>query len=221
MLKYIISCLLCTLFVAGNCQQTDFESRNWFIRPGVDLSRFVVGSLNNYQYKAFELSIDTEVKYKYFPILEAGYTKINDVTKLHNYSLSGNYYRLGLDYNMIEYRHRLDRNMFFVGARYSIAMFGHKADSILLENPWGQYNYSVDNNNLLTHWVEGVIGLRGEVFTNFFMGVTIRVKYITYKTDFSGINPQIIPGFGRGNKNSAIGLSYSVYYAIPIKKATR
>jgi hypothetical protein len=200
--------------------QSDDVERQVFFRTGIDLTRFVLPYTNDYAPNGIELSFDTEIKYNFFPTVEIGYTKIDDDTDLHKYESSGSYIKVGLNYNILKYKQRLDRNIFFVGARYSYSNFYNRADEINIENQWGVFKDSFDYNNLSAHWLEGVIGIRSEIFKNFYMGYTIRIKTMLYHSDFENFTPYWIPGYNQATKSIAVGMSYSIFYAIPIKKVT-
>jgi len=200
--------------------------RQIFVRVGVDLSRIAVNYIGKIPYQSFEASLDGEIAEKYFPTFEAGWSKLDEntinpsdqtLTSQYNYSMSGTYYRLGMDYNMLKYKQHLDRNIFYIGARVAFSTFNHEANQIIHTNPWGTIETSFPKTSLSAGWFEGVIGLRGEIVHNLYMGYTIRVKRIISHTDFNSMNPYIIPGYGKGSKKSTVGMSYSIFYAIPLK----
>jgi hypothetical protein len=211
----IISLILISSF--GSMAQNDLE-RKIFIRPGIDLSRFVVPYVNDIGPSGLELSVDAEYKYNFFPTIEIGFSKLNDNTEEHNYELHGNYFRAGLNYSITKYKHRLDRDIFFVGARYGFSSFSHQASKISFSNQWGVYEGALPETNLSAHWFEGVIGLRVEFFDNMFMGYTLRIKTMITHSDYGNYTPYWVPGYGEGTKSMAVGMSYSLFYSIPIKK---
>ncbi len=194
-----------------------FKKRQVFVRVGIDLFRFTLPFTNDYNNNALELSLDTEIKYRYFPTFEYGFEKIKDNTEIQNYSLTGNYFRIGFNYNMINYKHRLDRNIFYIGARYGFSGFSQQANRINFTNQWGSVNIAYPETSLTASWFEGVVGVRAEIITNFYMGFTIRIKTMLKHSDYGQVVPYRVPGFGNGTKSVAYGLSYSVFYAIPIK----
>jgi len=213
--KYIISLIVFALPLLTHAQE-GFE-RQKFVRLGLDLSRFTLPYIKDYGLSGWEASLDTEIKYRFFPTLEAGYSQIKDQTELHDYYSSGNYFRLGFDYNVIKYKHRLDRNLFFVGARYGFTAYSHQADKIIIENGYGTLETSFSETQLNAHWFESVIGMRGEILKNLYMGYTIRVKFMLKHSEYENFTPYWVPGFGEGVKSIATGMSYSIFYAIPIK----
>jgi hypothetical protein len=216
MWKYIISFLFISQIAAAQVELKEPE-RQVFLRFGVDLSRFVLPYISDFNQSGFELNADTELKYKYFPTVEAGYSKLTNKTEVLNYQSEGSYFRVGLNYNMLNYKQRFDRNIFFIGARYGFTAYSQEITEAIIKNEWGTINTSVPTENLSAHWLEGVIGLRGEIFKNFYMGYTIRIKQIVSRAEYGDVHPYWIPGFGKGSKSTSIGMSYCVFYAIPIK----
>lgn len=214
-LKYTISIALIALTYFANAQ--DKFERQKFVRFGADLSRLALPYIHDFGLSGAEFSLDGEVRYDLFPTIEYGFNNIEDNTDFHSYNLTGSYYRFGLNYNMINYKHRLDRNLFFIGARYAISNYSHKADRISIDNIWGNYETSMPEATLSNKWFESLIGIRGEIFKNFYMGYTIRIKTRLDNTDYGSYKPFWIPGFGKSTKNWSMGMSYSVFYAIPIK----
>ncbi len=226
MLKYTFKLLLVLLSFSSFCQEQELPKRQFFIRAGIDLSRFALPYVNDVPVNGMEFSLDTEIKYKFFPTLEAGYNSIDNTSKTfndegestyaHHYTLEGTYWRVGLNYNMLKYKHRIDRNIFFIGIRYGNSSFTQEANNIQFKNEWGLYEMTVPKMDLTAHWAEFIIGLRGEIFKNFYMGYSIRIKTLISQTDDKGYTPYYIPGYGKGHQNIHPGMSYSVFYAIPI-----
>ena len=197
--------------------QKDLE-RKIFIRPGIDLSRFIVPYTGDRKPSGAEFSVDAEIKYNFFPTIEAGFSTLKDHTEAHEYDLNGGYFRAGLNYSITKYKHRLDRDIFFIGARYGFSAFSHQASRISISNQWGTFETSIPETQLNAHWFEGVVGLRAEFLDNFFMGFTLRIKSMITHADYGNYTPYWVPGYGEATKSMAVGLSYSVFYSIPIKK---
>lgn len=228
MLKYIFSLLLvlhCFFQIQGrenssyNTKKSlDSEKRIVFIRVGTDLSRFVLPYISKIPIYGFEVFADTEFKYKFFPIVEAGFNKINQQTKQYDYDMLGYYLRVGVNYNMVKYQHHSDRNIFYVGFRYAYSSFYQQANKVILENEWGALKTEFPKNFINMHWVEGVMGIRGEIVKNLFLGFCIRVKTRLSMSNTQHLIPYHIPGFGNAEKKIQVGISYTISYAIPLRK---
>lgn len=213
--KYFFSLVIAwaPVFLFGQSQL----ERQFFIRPGIDLSRFAMNLVNERQHKSFEANIDCELKYRFFPVIEAGMHSLKDNTESYQYKSEGNYIRIGLNYNMLNYRQRFDRNIFFIGFRYAYSAYNYQAPNITIENAWGLYQNSFEAINSDLQWFEAVVGMRGEIFKNIYLGYTLRVKQKIQKNPFDQFAPYWIPGFGKEAQTRVMGMSYSISYAIPIK----
>lgn len=213
----LIYILLLFILPFTSIAQKNLE-RKVFVRTGVDLSRFIMPYIGDLKPSGAEISFDTEIKYNFFPTIEAGFSKLEDYTEANEYNLNGNYFRVGLNYSITKYKHRLDRDIFFIGARYAFSGFQHQANRISISNQWGTYETSMAETQLNAHWFESVIGLRAEFLNNFFMGLTVRLKYMITHSDYNNYTPYWVPGYGDATKSFTVGMSYSVFYSIPIKK---
>jgi hypothetical protein len=215
MLKYFFSLLFLLVFNSGFSQK--LPERQKFIRLGIDLSRFALPQVGEIGSKGFEASIDAEVKTRFFPTIEAGYQEIDHHTTIVHYQMYGQYARIGFDYNIIKYKHRLDRNLFYIGARLAYTQGWHQAPEITLKNSWGSVETSMEKQNIDAIWFEGMLGLKGELVKNLYMGASVRIKSMIAHSDYGHFTPYILPGFGKGYNFINTGINYSIYYAIPIK----
>jgi len=66
------------------------------------------------------------------------------------------------------------------------------------------------------HWAELVFGMKGEIFSNFFLGWVLRAKFPFSVTKDSNIKPYIIPGIGKTTTDVPFDFSIGLYYRFPI-----
>ena len=66
------------------------------------------------------------------------------------------------------------------------------------------------------HWFELVAGVKVNIYRNFNMGWTIRMKYKISASVNEYADPWYVPGFGK-YKSSNIGITYSLIYKLPIQ----
>lgn len=220
--EYFFSLLLLCLSAGSFGQEApddDLPRRQVFVRVGCDVSRFALPYVRNNGSKGIELSVDGELAYNFFPTMEYGLQSLSRKNDSISYKMSGNYLRLGLDYNLIKYKHRLDRDIFFVGFRFAGTRFSHEAPHAAINSVWGVVESNIPRVSMNAAWGEAVVGLKGELFPNLYMGLTVRAKMMLVHTDYDSMTPYIIPGYGKGFNRFNAGLSYSILYAIPIKGA--
>lgn len=193
--------------------------KTYALRLGIDISRFSLLLLNPDR-KALEFSADVELKKNYIPTIEIGFNNIHlKKDSLYNYTSNGNYYRLGVDYNLLKPKTIHDKELFFLGCRYGMSFFNHTVNDILIKDSyWGNYNGTISPKSSLAQWIELTGGIRAEVIKNFYFGWSLRARILLHKTKEAQNTIYWIPGYGKGNVKSAIGFNYSIFYSIPVFK---
>jgi hypothetical protein len=192
--------------------------RTYGPRIGIDLARFLYLIADPPQTGA-ELNVDFEIFRNIYPVFELGYNNLSDNSEAFSYSSSGSYGRAGIDYNVLSLKDRSAHHTITLGFRYGISLFKQEIEDVLVQNVyWGDYLPEAYENNLTGHWIELVGGMRAEVFTNFFMGWTVRYKILINADGDPLMKPQMIPGYGSGGEDSVFGLTYTLAYKIPLFK---
>lgn len=220
--KYFFSILMLCSSIGCFGQETlddDLPQRQVFVRVGCDVSRFALPYVRNNGSKGMEFSVDGEIAYNFFPIAEYGLQSLSRNTDSLSYKMSGNYLRVGLDYNLIKYKHRLDRDIFYIGLRFAGTRFSHEAPYAALNSVWGVVESNIPRVNMNALWGEAVVGLKGELFKNFYIGIAARAKMMFSHTAYNSMVPYIVPGYGKGFNRFNAGFTYSLMYAIPIRGA--
>lgn len=217
-LYFIFSCILlfCT---AQNYAQED-SSRVRSIRVGADLSKFAVPFFMP-EVRGLEFLADIQISDKIFVAGEYGINtaKLRTDSYSFNYNLSGTFIKLGFDKNILKDSKGAENDIVFVGTRYSFSSFKHKADDIYIrDDHWDDVTgVETGEYSLRAHCLEIAIGIKTELFKNLFLGWTMRgMVKIKMKKD-NIMTPYIIPGYGRGDKKSAFGFNYSLFYRFPYK----
>jgi hypothetical protein len=211
---------LLLLFIAAAWRPVSAQDtlRTYGPRFGVDLARFVYILADPSEIGA-EVSADFELVKDFYPIFELGYNSISESDSLFNYAASGTYARVGIDYNLLKLRDRSQHHAITIGARYGISLYSHSAENIYIQNPyWGDYVAAPYEMQLRGHWVELVGGIKAELLPNLFMGWSFRFKILLNPDMDPLVTPQMVPGFGTGGKDRSFGISYSIYYKIPLLK---
>jgi hypothetical protein len=192
--------------------------RTYGPRFGIDLARFIFILADPSEMGA-EASVDFEIYRNLYPVFEIGYNSISESEELFNYSASGIYARAGIDYNLLSEKDRSVHHSFTAGARYGVSVFSHSADEIYIPNGyWGDFEYDSYEKELKGHWVELVAGVKAELMPNFFLGWSLRYKFLLNPDMDPLVKPHLVPGFGTGGKDSSFGFTYSILYKIPLFK---
>jgi hypothetical protein len=198
------------------------------LRLGVDLFK-LTRAFYEKDYKGLELTGDFRVSKKHYVAAEIGTEdKTVDEPNL-NFTTSGSYIRIGFDYNTFE--NWLDmENQIYVGMRYGFSSFSQQLNSYSL--------YNIDNyfpsppiieanqefKGLTAHWVEVVVGVKAELFSNLYAGFSFRLNRMINQKQPQGFENLYIPGFNRtyGGSDFGVGFNYTISYFLPIyKKASK
>lgn len=215
----ISGCIFSLVFLllpslTGHCQ----EGRTYGPRIGIDLAKIPPYFMNP-EKRGFELSVDAELLTNLYPVVEIGKSKFTFESVNFDHYCNGSYFRVGFDYNILAYYSDIPYDMGFIGLRYGYSGLSYRTGNIIIQDPyWGNFNSSIPEAEMNAHWLEITGGLRTEIFSNFFMGWTVRGKFILDKTEPALLYPNEIAGYGKGNKKSLLGVSFSVYYKIPVYK---
>lgn len=187
------------------------------IMVGVDVFGLINKVLGN-DITGTEASIEANLMNRFFPVVEIGYGKMdatNDDTNIH-YQTSAPYFRLGANYNIFYKKPHLP-GYFTVGLRYGFSSFKYDIQAPDLVDPnWGNINIPVSYEGVKSNasWLELVLGLKTNVYKNFYMGFTVRYRSRLSMKKHENSEPYYIPGYGKG-KSSNFGITYNLSYRLP------
>jgi hypothetical protein len=203
------------------------------LRIGLDLSRPVL-SLFEEDYTGLELVADYRLKEKLFIATELGNEERTDTegvgsTALYNYTTSGSYLKLGVDYNTYTNWYG-EQNFVTIGGRYAFSSFSQTLNNYRVFNSNRFFNPEdftdlittpEEFNGLTASWLELVLGMKAELFNNIYAGISVRLAYLVTGRNEDARFPNLwIPGFNKvtDGSNFGIGYNYSISYFIPLYK---
>lgn len=187
------------------------------IMVGVDVFGFLNQALGS-DANTTEASIEVNLMNRFFPVVELGYGGMDtadDETDIH-FKTSAPFFRIGANYNVFYQKPHLP-GYFTVGLRYGFSSFKYDIQAPGLTDPtWGKVEVPFEYNGVKTKvgWLELVLGLKANVYKNFYMGFTARYRSRLSMTKHENSEPYYIPGYGRG-KSSNFGLTYNLIYKLP------
>ena len=165
------------------------------------------------KYYSSELSASLDIDNRFFPTIEVGLGHTDMVSQLYEigYRTRAPYYRVGLDYNVL-YK-KGNPGYIYIGARMGYTSFDYSVEAPPLVDPvWGDESVvRFSDVPCRSIWAEAVGGVRAEVAKNFYMGWTLRYKYLFCQGPISNGGPWYVPGFGTGKK-MAFGATYTIGY---------
>jgi hypothetical protein len=213
--KWGIVLLLILQTQVGSGQDT---LRTFGPRIGMNLARFAYIFFDPSEIGA-EFSVDMEVYRNLYPVVELGYSSLNESEGDFDYALSGAFGRFGVDYNVLQHEDRSMHHSLTVGARYGLSVFSHRAENVIIPSGyWGDFLLESYENNLTGHWIELVGAIKAELVPNLFMGWSLRYKILFNPEMDPLFTPLVVPGYGKGTQDRGIGFTYSIFYKIPLLK---
>ena len=180
------------------------------IRVGVDLTRPFQDYWTKGNRYGTEFSADMELWPNLFPVFESGVDFMKLKTTYIDYKSSGSYSRFGMDYNLLQAENKNDKNIFIIGVRYGFAIAKQQVNNYLVDSYWKPSNGSFGSQNYGAHWGEFLIGMKGEIFKNFYLGWTIRGKIKINAKDLGLPPAYFIPGYGKADHGFNADFTYSI-----------
>jgi hypothetical protein len=182
---------------------------------GVDV--FGIGNkLFGGDFLSSEVSIDVNLKNRFFPVIEIGYGTTDATEDTYNihYKSSAPYARIGLNYNTMA--KKKSDSFLYAGIRYGFSAFKYDVQAPPLYDPiWkGEVPFGYDGVKSSAHWIELLVGIKVKIIKNFQMGWTLRYKARLSAKESLNTTPWYIPGYG-SNKSGNFGATYNLIYKLP------
>jgi hypothetical protein len=219
-LKLLIKILLILVATSAVAQENDYtypldstdRSGIKYVPTGVRIGADLLGPVLyafNKQTLSYEFTADIDFD-RYYLVAEAGFQQFNELNDNVDYNMTGSFFRIGPDANFLKSDNLL--NSFTFGLRYAWASFNEHVVGNVTEPNWGgvPVNFNVDNKS---SWVEMTTGMKVRVYKGFFMGYTLRFRFLRQATvPDVPFAPYYVPGYGYADQVSTWGFRYYVYY---------
>jgi hypothetical protein len=194
------------------------------LRVGLDLFKLSKTLLEK-DYKGLEVVGDYRLTKNYFIAGEIGNESKTTNDDQLNFTTKGTYFKVGFDYNA--YENWLDmENVIYVGVRYGLSSFSQKLNHYSIYNTDHHFEETQtitsgeEFDGLSAHWLEGVAGVKAEVFNNLYVGFSVRLNYLLSQKTPEIFDNLYIPGFHRTyNSKFGVGFNYTISYFIPLYKS--
>lgn len=250
MLKFFISGLLFfgVLLIHGQSKPIDLQQKDtisykqpYGLRAGVDLSRPALSFFNT-DYTGLEIVADYRLTQRLYLAGEVGNEKrtsqeelanldIANSTPLYNYTTSGSYIKLGVDLNTYENWYGMN-NSIFIGGRYAFSTFSQTLNSTFIYDSnryWVPDSFAsgaqdnVEFGGLNASWLEFLVGLKAELFANFYLGASVRLGLLISNKEADNFPNLWIPGFNKvtDGSNFGVGYNYSLTYFLPLYRKAK
>lgn len=216
-LKYFINTIVALVLFSGLMGQ-DSLGRKHFLRVNIDLASPTYSYFfdKDNQRMGYEAMVEYSYNDTLFFIAEGGFHQLhcNSSASLYESSVHGEFLRLGINYNLMKYYNRKDRDIFYVGGRLSSSYYNMNYSSINInESYWGDQQLAIPLQYYWGFWAEAVVGMRIETAKNLFLGWDLRMPVKLYDSNQSAYNTLFIPGYGNAQNKVSLWMNYSVGYA--------
>ena len=201
-------------------------SERYSLRFGIDMSK-PIRSVVEDQYKGLELTADYRLTYNLYLAGEVGMEDKRVVSESLDFQTSGEYLKLGLDINLYRNWQGME-NQLLAGFRLGTSTHNHKLNSYAvrqLNHFWEEELYrplKTPNKykNLSAFWFELLVGVKAELLTNLYMGISVRMNYLISDNEVDNFDNLYVPGFHRVSDISpwGAGLNYTIMYQFPFYK---
>lgn len=184
-----------------------------FLPTGIFVGAEILGPalhLFGNQLVSYEFTISTDLN-NYNFMVELGHQQFAEVNNNVDYSMKGNFIRIGPEVNFLRSDKQL--NSFTFGLRYAWSSFSETVTGIIEEDNWGAVPVSFDIQNNQSNWVEMTTGIQVRLIKGLFTGYVLRFRFLR-----SGSQPDVpfepyyVPGYGLAARENTWGFRYYILY---------
>lgn len=156
---------------------------------------------------------------RYNPIVEFGlgnaWSRPDDMNYTYSSPMAP-YFKVGCNYNFL-YNSNPDYQV-YAGIRYGITRFSYDVTDVTVSNAyWGETShFDIPRQRSTVGYGEVVAGLKVKLAGRWSMGWCIKYHAVLHSSRAVYGKPWYVPGFG--TRSSAIGVSLSVMYTLPLNK---
>jgi hypothetical protein len=187
------------------------------IRVGFDISgpAIYISDRGNKSFEGY-FSFDRNEKMAF--TLGGGYLDYKYSQYNYDFRSKGIFIRTGVDFNLLKPERSMGKYQTGIGLHYGISFFTPETPVLTHSNYWGEASSSIPGKRSIGHFLEAAPGVRAELFRNFSIGWTVRLRFLLSGGGGKDLRPIYFPGFGYGGKTVNTGFNYYLTWNIPFKK---
>jgi hypothetical protein len=212
---FSISIILLAVLYSAKAQDTIPFVRK--IKIGADLfgPAYYLADRNNLTAEGF-ISVDIDTSRSL--VIEGGYADFKYSRYNYDYFSKGMFVRIGADFNTMQPEIAAGRYYAGISLRYGLSIFKAGVPFLKYENYWGTVTGSLPDATYAAHFAELSPGIRAELFRNFIIGWSVRLRFLIYSGTGKNFRAVYIPGYGNGTKSLSPGINYYLIWSIPMNK---
>ncbi len=223
---FIISGIFALPLFSQNEEKEEVDTiKTYMLRLGVDVVKPIRTGLE-INYQGIELVGDLSLNNRYSIAAEVGNEKTIRQDEQLNYTASGSYLKMGIDYNFYKNWKGMN-NALFLGVRLGRSSYKTTINSYSLLANDTYFDMPITTQGYLTGelngqnatWIEVLFGTKVEVVSNLYVGISIRAHRLLNKTLPNNFGNLYSPGFNKITDDNKFGasLNYTLTYALPFR----
>lgn len=201
------------------------EPKTYALRAGIDIVKPLITQFSN-DYKGLEIVGDLQLGKRLCVAAELGTEEKTQQAELINFTTSGSYFKLGIDYNFFNNWKGMN-NALYLGLRYARSLHTHTVNSYelyqltqyLRQAPTENGYASGERQQISNGWVELLVGTKVQLLPNFYAGISARLHILNTNPQPENFGNLYAPGFNKitdDNKFGA-GFNYTLTYSFPFR----
>ena len=205
--------LFCPLAMIA--QDADTVKADKSISIGIEISGPVL-----YSFDRSKINIESHFSYrlnhKYYIVFEPGYSNFEYSRYNYEYENQGFFLRIGTDIGMLEPLASRINHFAGIGLRYGLSVFEQETPFVSYDGFWGRNTTSIPLNTVHAHFLEVQGSIKTELFRNFLIGWSVKLRTLVYSSGRDEEKPIYIPGMGNTDATFTPAFSYYIIYRIPL-----
>ncbi len=187
--------------------------KKYLYRVGADIAKPIQLITNNFAWMEFQAERINEKNGIMYLEFGGGSGTLDQ--SLLKYNTSGVFFRWGLAQNIVYRAGFHDVETASIGFRYGGAWCRNSEVHYTIEDPiYGSRSETQDPRSLYRHWIEVNIGMKFKMYGPLYIGWTLRGAYKINKPLGTRVDPIVIPGYGRGDRTSAVSANIYLSYLL-------
>lgn len=194
------------------------ETTDHMLSFSIDASQPIINAFVSSR-QGYEFAIDYYAHKELYYVLEGGWGNAKvDYSDL-KYKTSNTFARVGINRCLIQRLAPDDWDMVFLGFRLGMASVSRSnATYTVVDSLWGNSSGAISSQTVNAFWAEITGGMRAEIVNNFFIGYTIRGKFLLNESAFKTLAPLYVAGYGKGDKTAVFDFNLYLTYSIKKKR---
>lgn len=183
-----------------------------YFRVGTDITKWVA-DIAQQKYFTFEVQADATFRKNLYLATELGYANSKVQNEVLAFDANNIFLSFGVDKTILHKEQESDFDNAFIGIRYGMSLVNRSAANYVIQDPvWGNTSGTIVARNFFAHWLELNAGFRLEVKKNIFAGWNVRFRTFINPDNFKQLPPAYLAGYGRADKNTAMGYNFYILY---------